>query len=291
MRCALLGPAKPCFPVAVRTTARLKKTLVTEVAQEFSPPLKWAGGKRWLVPALQEIWLRHADRRLVEPMCGGLAVTLGLRPTRALLNDVNPHLINFYSWLRRGLAIKNQMANDQDFFYKARDQFNDLVRSGCAATEEAAGLFYFLNRTGFNGLCRFNRSGQFNVPFGRYAKINYRYDFSDYKPVLSSWDFSCGDFEALPLSKSDFIYADPPYDVPFTQYSTGGFRWDDQVRLAEWLSKHKGPVVASNQATERIMTLYAKLGFRCLVLAAPRMISCTGDRSSAQELFATKGLS
>ena len=67
------------------------------------PPLKWAGGKRWQVPHLQPVWELHWDRRLVEPFCGGLAVTLGLTPSRALLNDANPHLINFYAQLRRGL--------------------------------------------------------------------------------------------------------------------------------------------------------------------------------------------
>jgi hypothetical protein len=69
------------------------------------PPLKWAGGKRWQVPHLEPLWRAHAHRRLVEPFCGGLAVTLGLQPQRALLNDINPHLINFYEWLKRGLHV------------------------------------------------------------------------------------------------------------------------------------------------------------------------------------------
>src|ERR1700682_6565026 len=67
------------------------------------PPLKWAGGKRWQVPHLRPLWLPHAKLRLVEPFAGGLAVTLGLLPERALLNDANPHLINFYRWLQKGL--------------------------------------------------------------------------------------------------------------------------------------------------------------------------------------------
>ncbi|CAG0971204.1 partial Modification methylase DpnIIA, partial [Anaerolineae bacterium] len=73
----------------------------------LKPPLKWAGGKRWLVPRLQLLWEVHLkqypEARLVEPFCGGLAVTLGLQPERALLNDINPHLINFYRWLQKGL--------------------------------------------------------------------------------------------------------------------------------------------------------------------------------------------
>src|SRR5216117_2628975 len=81
------------------------------------PPLKWAGGKRWLVRYLLPYWGKHSERRLVEPFCGGLAVTLGLMPERALLNDRNPHLINFYSWLKRGLEITIPMENDETLFY------------------------------------------------------------------------------------------------------------------------------------------------------------------------------
>src|SRR5262245_20519223 len=70
------------------------------------PPLKWAGGKRWQLPYLTAFWQSEKRRRLVEPFCGGLAVTLGLLPSRALLNDINPNLINFYSWLKKGLIIE-----------------------------------------------------------------------------------------------------------------------------------------------------------------------------------------
>jgi DNA adenine methylase len=59
---------------------------------DLPPPLKWAGGKRWLIPRIRDLWKEHDHRRLVEPFCGGMAVTLGLKPHRALVNDVNPHL-------------------------------------------------------------------------------------------------------------------------------------------------------------------------------------------------------
>src|SRR5262245_49377753 len=94
------------------------------------PPLKWAGGKRWPVPHLQPIWDAHSQRRLVEPFCGGLAVTLGLAPFRALLNDANPHLINFYRWLQKGLRVEIRMENDETLFYEHRSRFNELLASG-----------------------------------------------------------------------------------------------------------------------------------------------------------------
>jgi DNA adenine methylase len=254
------------------------------------PPLKWAGGKRWLVPHLRTLWHGHENRRLVEPMCGGLAVTLGLLPRRALLNDINPHAINFYRRLKRGLRVTLPMRNDAQLYYRYRQRFNELIASGKAATAEAAALFYYLNRTGYNGLCRFNSEGLFNVPFGRYKRINYLSDFGAYRAVFARWEFRAGDFESLALEPSDFVYADPPYDVEFTKYAKEDFRWDDQVRLAEWLARHPGPVVLSNQATERILDLYARLGFELTILSAPRMISCTGDRKPASEALATKGV-
>jgi len=254
------------------------------------PPLKWAGGKRWLVPHLLPYWGKASERRLVEPFCGGLAVTLGLMPTRALLNDRNPHLIHFYTCLKRGLEIAIPMANEEALFYAHRRWFNQLSSNGGAESAETAALFYYLNRTGFNGLCRFNRRGEFNVPFGAYKRINYVRDFSAYQRAFENWQFISADFESLPLEDGDFVYADPPYDVEFTQYAKEVFGWDEQVRAAECLARHKGPCILSNQATERIVTLYRKLGFSLRFLDAPRRISCTGDRTPAREVLAMRNV-
>ena len=90
------------------------------------------------------------------------------------------------------------------------------------------------------------------------------------------------------MERDDFIYADPPYDVEFTSYSAGGFSWEDQVRTVEWLAKHRGPVMLSNQATPRIVKLYEQLGFKLKYLNAPRRISCTGDRTAAREVLAVR---
>ena len=267
-----------------------KERLTASEAGHPKPPLKWAGGKRWLVPRLKELWTPHRERRFVEPLCGGLAVPLGLRPKEALLNDVNPHVMNFYAWLKKGIHPRIRMENDSDLFYAHRKRFNELLGKGEETSQEAAELFYYLNRTCFNGLCRFNSKGGFNVPFGRYKTINYQKDFSDYRAAFSKWIFSSTDFDAVPLEPEDFVYADPPYDVEFTQYAAGGFNWEDQVRLAEWLSKHTGPVALSNQATERIITLYEELGFDIEYLTGPRMISRTGDRTPAREVLAMKGI-
>jgi DNA adenine methylase len=255
------------------------------------PPLKWAGGKRWLAPLIQPYWRFHKHRRFVEPFCGGLAVTLELRPQIALLNDANPHLINFYEWLKKPFRITIDARNDKDVYYINRDRFNKLIKTGKWQTKQAAQLFYYLNRTCFNGLCRFNQNGEFNVPFGSYAaNLRYADDFHKYRALFNSWEFTNSDFADLNISPEDFIYADPPYDVEFTTYSKGGFSWADQERTAEWLAAHPGPVILSNQATPRIKKLYRGLGFKLKFHDAPRRISCTGDRTAAQEILALKNL-
>lgn len=256
----------------------------------LNPPLKWAGGKRWLVPTLHTIWKRYACYRLVEPFVGGMAVALGLRPQKALLNDSNFHLMNFYFWLQKGLYVDVNFENDSCYYYSCRERFNQLILSGQANSQEAANLFYFMNRTGYNGLCRFNSKNQFNVPFGRYKTITYPKDFLGYIPTLKRWQLASVDFVDLHLQSTDFIYADPPYDVQFTRYSANDFKWEDQIRLAEWLACHNGVVVASNQATDRIVELYEKLGFLITFLDAPRRISCNGDRKPAREILATRGI-
>lgn len=258
------------------------------------PLLKWAGGKRWLVPVLQGIWQQYdeanQDTKLVEPFAGGLAVVLGLNPRTALLNDMNVHLINFYQHVRKGLVVPQRLHNNADFYYSTREQFNYLIATNQHKTQEAAIMFYYLMRTGFNGLCRFNSSGEFNVPFGQHSSIKYKPDFLDYKQVLKSWQFKHGDFDKINLQGDEFLYADPPYDVEFTRYSAQDFTWHDQIRLAKWLQKHPGPVVASNQATDRIKELYQDLKFKVFQLPAPRMISCNGDRTPAMEILAIKSL-
>jgi DNA adenine methylase len=182
------------------------------------------------------------------------------------------------------------MENDEAMFYRHRDRFNALLADGGGESTEAAALFYYLNRTGFNGLCRFNSRSQFNVPFGRYKRIVYTRDFTPYAETLAGWTFTTGDLQRVPLEPDDFVYADPPYDVEFTSYSAGGFSWEDQERTATHLASHQGPVVLVNQATSRIDALYRGLGYDIRFLDAPRRISCTGDRTPAREILATRNL-
>jgi len=271
------------------------------------PPLKWAGGKSWLVPRLRELWQGHEKRRLVVPFCGGLGDVLGLWPHRALMNDVNPHLVNFYRWWAAGQVSVNGPVNfthEESIYYQNRDRFNELTFAKAEDSLEAATLFYYLNRTGFNGLCRFNRLGGFNAPYGRREKkgakplppLDYGYWLNGYK-LPTGWSFTCGDFTQMqvlrystPLAPADLIYADPPYDGTFVGYSKGGFSWVNQIALVDWLSLLQGPIIASNAATPRIIKLYKAHGFHVELVDGPRSIACNGDRAKVKEMLATKNV-
>lgn len=257
------------------------------------PLLKWAGGKRWLVPRLQNYYV-NKNYRLVDPFVGAMSVPLGLRPDKCLVSDVNPHLMNLYRWLQHGLVWEEDDGIEWDYssvtFYENRSKFNSLCSARQYWTKEGALLFYYLNRTCFNGLCRFNKDGEFNVPFGRHKHLELKKDFRIYQMALKDWQLYSGDFESLPLEPGDFVYADPPYDVEFTQFAPRDFVWGDQERLAKWLAAHQGPVIASNSHTPRIVSLYQSLNFKVYSVEAPRSISCTGDRTPELEILALKNL-
>jgi DNA adenine methylase len=270
-------------------------TKLPKMKKKIEPALKQVGGKRLLVPKILQYWDPNKDSRLVELFVGGMSVALGLSPKKALLNDANRHLINFHRHVQSGLTIDIEMQNDEKFFYERRIEFNQLIVDGKCQTNRAAQLWYYLNRTDYNGLSRFsggkrlNKPEKFNAPFGDYKKINYATDFLQFKEVLKNWEFTSGDFATLKLDDEDFIYADPPYYDTFTKYCVDDFSWEDQIRLVEYLSAHPGKVIASNLASPKILDLYSSCGFTVETIQAANRISCTGDRTPMQEMFATKG--
>lgn len=259
-----------------------------------NPLLKWAGGKRWIVSVLSPIMKKIRKDTLVELFAGGAALSLKLEVSKATLNDKNVHLINFYNQIRKGVDIFSlgiEFENDKETFYENRSKFNALIREERTNTPDSAALFYYLNKTAYNGLMRFNSKGFFNTPFGKYKKINYLFDIEHYKEIFKNWLFTNKDFADVPIPKDAIVYADPPYDVEFTHYNAGGFDWKDQVRLAKYLSSLLNPVILSNQATDRIIKLYESSGFDVTLIDAPRFISCNGNREKVKEVIAYKNIS
>lgn len=247
-------------------------------------PLKWAGGKRWLAPKVAEMFRESGATRIVEPFCGAASVSLHARPQYAWLNDANYNLIKFWRCVKDGEILDDVGGNDRDDYSRAREEYN----VGGMHRRRMASLFYYLNRTCFNGLYRVNSDGDFNVPFGKHTTINYRSTFPEITEAMMDWEFTCQSFVWMDTEPTDFVYIDPPYDGGFTGFTEAGFTWDDQVTLATWAAKHPGTVVISNSATQRIQWLYLAMGFDVDVIDAPRSISCDGDRKKAKEVLAIK---
>lgn len=264
------------------------------------PFLKWAGGKRQLLPELTKYINQKSLKKCTyyEPFIGGGALLFELQPTRAVINDQNKELINCYKVVRDSLdnlieeLRKHEKHNNADYFYEVRD----LDRSpknykSLSAVERAARIIY-LNKTCYNGLFRVNSHGQFNVPFGRYKKpnildeavlksVSLYLNKSKSKVKILDSDFA----EAVrDAKKGDFIYLDPPYDPlsntsSFTGYDINGFKKDEQKRLRQVFDEltEKGClVILSNSQTDFIMNLYQDYQDKIKVVKAARSINSKG---------------
>jgi DNA adenine methylase len=292
----------------VKTSRPLTKPPV----HQLRPLLKWAGGKRQLLPQLRRFY-PPAFNRYIEPFFGSGAVFFDLHAAGRLhdhdvvLIDSNADLIGCYETVRsrpdevaRELdRLAAEHARDgQALYYAVRDeQFNparDRLRGGdgrIAYTPQLAAMLIYLNRTGFNGLFRLNARGEFNVPAGRYErpKIADREKLVRVAAALSRprlvWDsFEC----ALDIAAAgDFVYLDPPYaplsrTASFTAYTARRFGTDDQQRLQRMviaLARRGCHVVLSNSTADEIAGLYDRnadaraCGLRALRVPARRAIN------------------
>ena len=287
-RTACASSVTESFP---RKPSELSSSFGSDYKSTLKPILKWAGGKTWLLSRLVDLYAQHRHRRLVEPFVGSMAVALGLCPQRALLADVNRDLVALHNRLRDPRPFEFVEVTTDEQYKALRDRFNEsnnLVERG--------ELFYALNRTGFNGVCRYNKSGIFNVPWGKQGRRgtapNLQREFPEHAAAIKNWEIIVADFSVVlvQLQHDDFLYIDPPYDGTFSDYAEGGFTWDEQERLAVEAAEHTGPIVASNSSTSRILKLYQDLGFAIELLDAPRRISSNGNRDSVKEMLATKNV-
>ncbi len=236
----------------------------------------------------------------IEPFLGAGAVFLNqTQHTECYLNDINPDLINLYRFLQKEgpLFIRyaerwfQPLFNERQAYYDLRESFNQSRHP-----RKRAALFLYLNRHGYNGLCRYNRQGSFNVPFGAYKKPYFpQKELLYFHEKLQRAQLSCQDYSILLESApaGSLIYCDPPY-VPvsktaqFTQYSQAGFSITEQrhlAYLAERAAKRGAHVVISNHDTPLTRELYANA--KLSLLDVSRTISCDGKgRRAAKELVA-----
>lgn len=254
--------------------------------------VKWAGGKSWMKHFIVDFWKANQRNAFVEPFAGGMTPTLSVRANKSIVNDINPHLINLYRQVKQGLGIALPLENTEGRYIEYRRRFNMLIAADEWETKEGAELFYYLNKTGYNGLCRFNQKGGFNTPFGRYDKINYQIDFTNLKSVFEEIEFLCTDFESInvdEIGEDAFYFIDGPYDASFSGYSKEGFNWDDQLRLITWAAELKGPVLMTNKATDRIMEALHDAGFSTRKIKQKHSVgAAASSRKLVDEVIAWK---
>lgn len=268
-----------------------------ESMQKTRPFLKWAGSKYRCIDTILAS-LPTSDR-LIEPFTGSGAVFINADYPHYLLAEDNEDLVNLFRCLQQeGEPFINyceqlfcQLNNRSEEYYQLRKQFNL-----CTDLRQRSALFLYLNRHGYNGLCRYNHSGIYNVPFGRYKKPYFPHKEMHYfhqksqRATFAHKDFRHTFTEAKP---GDLIYCDPPYapllqSTNFSSYTSKTFGEQEQIILAELAMDcaNRGiTVVISNHDTE--FTRHHYRHSKIQSFPVKRLISCHSEhRMPAQELLA-----
>ena len=208
--------------------------------KSLNPIIKWSGGKKdelnHILPHIPDTYSIY-----LEPFIGGGAVYFHLNPEEAVINDVHKELIDFYQSIKNGHAmdIYNFMEkhpNEEETYYKVRGYDNSKVLDN-------AKRFYYLRKTCFRGMLRYNKNGEFNIPYGRYKTCNYEdLKNNEYENLLKRTEILNNSFEYIFENYNDennFMFLDPPYDSEFTDYGYCTFGKDEQRSLAKCFKETK----------------------------------------------------
>jgi len=254
----------------------------------MKPLLKWAGGKSWAVKLFGDVLFGLDIKDYYEPFLGGAAMALRIAENpshqKLVVSDVEKSLMQTYAAVRDmpsevALALKDltDFGTDESAYYAIRDTEPDEFVMGAAR-------FIYLNKLCFNGIHRVNKSGKFNVPYGK----NPDRELPGEKTLVqfSEWteqaEFHCKDFAEIisRAGKGDLVYTDPPYDGTFTDYAAGGFTDADQERLAEslfWAHDRGARVVLHNADTEQVRYFYEEW-LTVLLVDEKRSINVVGSK-------------
>ena len=267
-----------------------------------APFVKWAGGKRQLIPQIRER-MPEKYNDYYEPFVGGGAVIFDLLPANALINDINKALINTYrticnesdAFLKEVNKLDNDMWEDgKKYYYTIREHYNDkLMRSEYDV--ELAALFVFINKHCFNGLYRVNGKGLFNVPYNNSRRVSVDEDViiatSEYLRGVTIID---GDFEQAckNAKKGDFVFIDSPYaplnPTSFESYTKEGFDIESHKRLAKLydeLTARGCYCMLTNHNTELINELYGNKDYKIDVVSVKRMINSDASNRVGEEVI------
>jgi DNA adenine methylase len=265
--------------------------------QAVAPFLKWVGGKRQIMPAIEQ-HVPQGINSYIEPFIGGGAVLFHLQPKNATINDFNSELVNVYHVIKDDvenlIADLQKHKNESEYFYEIRALDRTEAFEKLTNLERASRIIY-LNKTCYNGLYRVNNSGEFNSPFGKYKNPNIvneptlravssylnsnniRIENTDYETILKAAD------------KNSFVYLDPPYhpvsgSSNFTGYVRGGWDESDQIRLKEAcdrLDKQGIKFLQSNSCVDFIKELYS--GYQIYIVKANRAVNSDSDKRGEVE--------
>ena len=265
------------------------------------PFLKWAGGKRQLMPEIRKMLPNGVtDHPYYEPFIGGGALFFELLPKRAVINDYNEELINVYTVIRDNpselIEDLKRHKNTAEYFYKIRAIDRQPLFSNLTRIERASRIIY-LNKTCYNGLYRVNNAGEFNSPFGRYKNPNIVNE-----PVIkavskylnsSQIQISSCDYALIlkDIPTDSFVYLDPPYhpiseSSSFTGYVQGGWNEEDQLRLRDVCNRLRDndiKFLLSNSASDFIREIYSDYNIH--IVQAKRSVNSNSSRRGQVDEF------
>lgn len=225
----------------------------------MKPLIKYRGGKSKEIPHIME-HIPQYNGRYIEPFFGGGALYFHLEPKKAIINDINSKLIAFYNGVKLNYPIlrteldeieriyeenrrqfdnlkaktPNERVEDknEEFYYQLRDMFNDTAEKKYTD----ALLYFFINKTAYSGMIRYNAKGEFNVPFGRYQHLNTSLVTQQHNKLLVNTEIFNEDYKAVfsMAEKDDFMFLDPPYDCVFSDYGNEEYKngFDDTCHIA-----------------------------------------------------------
>lgn len=268
----------------------------------IAPFVKWAGGKRQLLPQIKERMPKKYNNYF-EPFVGGGAVIFELLPANALINDINKALINAYrqickkpkEFLKEINRLDSEMWEDgKEYYYSKREHYNDKLMKAEYDVELAA-LFVFINKHCFNGLYRVNGKGLFNVPYNNSRRSSVDEDaIMKISEFLKNVKIIDGDFEKAceDAKKGDFVFIDSPYaplnPASFEAYTKEGFDIESHKRLSalfDELTARGCYCMLTNHNTELINELYGGKGYKIDVVSVKRMINSDASNRVGEEVI------
>lgn len=224
----------------------------------MKPIVKWSGGKKDEIKQFVDM-IPDDINTYVEPFLGGGAVFFNLEPKKAVVSDVHTELVDFYRALKDGkgediYSFMKEHPNEESEYYKVRDNME------IETPLDNAKRFFYLRKTCFRGMLRYNKSGKFNIPFGRYKTYNFE-ELKDekYHKVFENTEILNESFESVferCNDPKDFIFLDPPYDSEFTDYGYCSFGKEEHQKLAECFKKSKARCMMVIGKTPMIEELY-----------------------------------